>query len=292
MGGFIMVSFEPEKLFTLIPDFEKGSQTAARAIHNAALGNKGVRKLADAFHGTWLGHPLHPALTDFVIGAWAMGSVLDGVGLIHRSRRCEKAADFLILLGNALSLPTAIAGLADFSTAPKRSMATGGAHALLNVGGLALNLVSSLHRRAGRRRSGRCLSATASGALFVSAWLGGKLVYQQKVGINKMPQAKAIDDWKAAMPEADLIEGAAKRAEVQGNPILLHRSGSQIHAIGSVCGHEGGPLEQGHIEGPHVTCPWHQSVFNLRDGRVIHGPSTYPEPSYDTRIQNGSIEVK
>jgi nitrite reductase/ring-hydroxylating ferredoxin subunit/uncharacterized membrane protein len=287
-----MVACEPEKLFTIIPDFEKGSQSIARAIHNTVLKNNGAREIADVLHGVWLGHPLHPALTDLVVGAWSLGSVLDGVGLVNRSKSCDKSADFLISLGNVLALPTALAGLADFSTAPKRSMTTGATHALLNAGGLALNLISSLHRRAGKRQSGRCLSATASSLLLLSAWLGGKLVYHQKVGVDKTPQFKSIDDWKPVLSEADLPEGVAKRVEVNENPILLHRSDSQIHAIGAVCGHEGGPLEKGPIEGSQVTCPWHQSVFDLRDGCVIHGPSTYPEPSYQVRIQNSLIELK
>ncbi len=36
-------------------------------------------RLADALHGTWLGHPVHPALTDVPVGAWVAAAVLDAV---------------------------------------------------------------------------------------------------------------------------------------------------------------------------------------------------------------------
>src|ERR1700687_5891786 len=36
--------------------------------------------LRDLLHGTWLGHPLHPALTDIPIGAFIVAFVLDLVG--------------------------------------------------------------------------------------------------------------------------------------------------------------------------------------------------------------------
>ena len=45
-----------------------------RKIVNAALGPQPVR---DALHGLWLGHPLHPMLTDVPIGAWTAAGVLD-----------------------------------------------------------------------------------------------------------------------------------------------------------------------------------------------------------------------
>jgi nitrite reductase/ring-hydroxylating ferredoxin subunit len=41
-----------------------------------------------------------------------------------------------------------------------------------------------------------------------------------------------------------------------------------------------------------VTCPWHDSVFELCDGQVIHGPATNPLPRYEVRINQGQIEIR
>jgi nitrite reductase/ring-hydroxylating ferredoxin subunit/uncharacterized membrane protein len=287
-----MKSCEPEKIFSLIPGFENASKEVARSIHNVVLEREELRQVADTLHGTWLGHPLHPALTDFVIGAWALGSVLDGISLSHRSRRIEKAADILIDLGNALSVPTAAAGLADFSAAPRSTLNTGATHALLNVGGLALNICSAACRRSRKRTAGIALSAAACGTLLLSAWLGGRLVFEQKVGVSKIPRPDRAKDWTPVVPESEIQDQSPKRVDAAGAPVLLFKSGAQTHAMGAVCAHEGGPLEEGHFNGPHVTCPWHQSVYDLRDGSVVHGPATYPEPAYDVRTQGGTIEVR
>lgn len=35
------------------------------------------QQVKNFLHGTWLGHPLHPVLTDIPIGAWTAALVLD-----------------------------------------------------------------------------------------------------------------------------------------------------------------------------------------------------------------------
>lgn len=287
-----MITCNPENIFTSIPEFQNASVKAARAIHDVVLQREDARRIADVLHGTWLEHPLHPALTDLVVGSWVLGSVLDGVGLVRPSRRTNRAADLLISIGNVAALPTAMAGIADFSTTPKNSIPVAASHALLNVGGLLMNLVSACHRHTGRRGSARCLTATASSLLLVSAWLGGKLVYNRKVGVNKIPEVKGGKEWTAAGSENELQENTPKRVEIDGSPVMICRCVDGIHAIGAVCGHEAGPLDKGKVEGTQVTCPWHQSVYDMRNGRVVHGPTTYSEPVYDTRVQEGNVEVR
>lgn len=63
-------------------------------------------------------------------------------------------------------------------------------------------------------------------------------------------------------------------------------------AIDAVCSHAGGPLDEGSFEGCFVQCPWHDSVFDLRDGRVKHGPATIPQPGFAVRERNGQLEVR
>lgn len=287
-----MISCDPEKIFTLIPEFESTSTRVARSIHNTVMKHEDAREVADAFHGTWLKHPLHPALTDLVVGAWTLGTLLDSISCISPSRSTNKAADLLISIGNVAAIPTALSGIADASAAPKGSMVTASSHALMNVGGLLLNLASASQRRAGKRRTARCLSAAASGMLLISAWLGGKLVFNQRVGVSKISGPPSSADWRFALRENELQENVPRRIEVDGAQVMLCRCGGSINAIGAVCGHEGGPLDKGKVEGTHVTCPWHQSAYDVQNGRVVHGPSTYDEPVYETRVVDGNIEVR
>ena len=81
---------------------------------------------------------------------------------------------------------------------------------------------------------------------------------------------------------------------VQAGPIsvLLVRENDRITALDNVCTHMGGPLEQGEIADGCVTCPWHGGTFRLADGSIVRGPASVPQPSYETRVQDGRIQLR
>ena len=63
-----------------IPRLEETAGQLKDVLHQGVLrGGTPLRKVADFLHGTWLGHPLHPVLTDITIGAWALGVFFDAV---------------------------------------------------------------------------------------------------------------------------------------------------------------------------------------------------------------------
>ena len=202
------------------------------------------------------------------------------------------SADRLIDVGNTTAVPTALSGLADFTTIPEEAMASGATHGLLNACGFVCNLLSAGARKSGLRPLGVLLSAVAAGGLLASTWLGGELVYKYKVGVNRTRKPDGPQDWRPVLNEAELPEGQPMRVEVKGAPVLLYRRAGTIYAMGAVCGHAAGALEEGTFEGTHVTCPLHQSVYDMRDGSVVHSPSLYPEPTCDVRVREGRIELK
>jgi nitrite reductase/ring-hydroxylating ferredoxin subunit len=163
---------------------------------------------------------------------------------------------------------------------------------LLNTLVLSVSLISALLRKKGNREQGILLSSLSSSILLISAWLGGELAYRYKVGVNKSLKSAELEKWYPTIQDQDLPEMTPKRVDVAGSPVLLYRYQGRVYAIGAVCGHDGGPLEEGRFEGYCVTCPLHQSVYDLRDGSVVHGPTTYTEPHYDVRIQQGKLEVR
>jgi len=288
-----MVCLETERVLRRIPELEGQAYRLSRGIHKEVLkGGPPVREAADILHGKWLGHPLHVALTDFTIGAWLLGAVCDWIGLAGRHEGVERCADRLIDLGNAAAVPTALSGVADFTTIPEEAMATGATHGLLNACGFVCNLLSSVTRRTSMRPLGVFLSTMTAGALLASAWLGGQMVYEYRVGVNRTRKPEGLEDWTPVLDESELAVDEPKRVDVNGSAILLYRHEDEICAIGAVCGHAAGALEQGSFEGTQVTCPLHQSVYDACDGRVVHGPSLYCEPAYDVRVHEGRIEVK
>jgi uncharacterized membrane protein len=129
--------------------------------------------LKDLLRGAWLGHPLHPLLTDLPIGFWTSGLVLDIVG----GRRARPAADVLVGLGVASAVPTVAAGIADWVdlAAPKRRSGT--VHAGFNLAATGLYAWSLAARRRDRRPLGVALGLAGATAATVGGFLGGHLVF-------------------------------------------------------------------------------------------------------------------
>ena len=80
--------------------------------------------------------------------------------------------------------------------------------------------------------------------------------------------------------------------EADGTAVLVARTGGHLYALSNHCSHRGGPLHEGELDAGTVTCPLHDSVFDLRDGSLVHGPAAYPQPAWDARVREGRIEVR
>lgn len=288
-----LADIKPAEQLDSIPGFKDYAEQVSRGLHGLILkGGSPARRVADLLHGTWLGHPLHSVLTDVTIGAWMFGSLMDLVSLTRRAGGARRAADRLITIGTVSALPTALAGLADYSTIPRGALTTGATHGLLNTAALALYTLSLGSRRAGRRPAAMVLSGIALGLLLVSGWLGGELTYRYRVGVNRTKAAKKPRTWVALLDSEDLHADKPRVVEYDEQKVLLYRHDGEIFAMGAVCAHEEGPLEDGKFQGCQVECPLHQSVYDLRTGRVVHGPATYALPSYETRVYNGKLEIR
>lgn len=66
----------------------------------------------------------------------------------------------------------------------------------------------------------------------------------------------------------DFQEGSLMKVEVKGKSIVLAMVNGQIHAINSICSHQDGPLEEGTLNGYNLKCPWHNAIFDVRNGQV------------------------
>ena len=102
---------------------------AVRSAYQSA-GPAGERA-KDALHGVWLGHPLHPVLTDIPIGAWTAALALDASAKGDLSMR--RAATFAMGVGLVGALGAAVTGLTEWSETEGQSRRTGLIHGLLNV---------------------------------------------------------------------------------------------------------------------------------------------------------------
>lgn len=140
-------------------------------------------RLKEILSGAWLGHPLHPVLTDVVVGTWTSAFLLD----LIPTRAARKAADRLIAAGCLAALPTAAAGLSDWSGLGGGERRIGLVHGGGNVLALLLQAQSWVSRKRGRRVRGWLQSAAAMGIATGTAYLGGHLTYARGVGVRPGP---------------------------------------------------------------------------------------------------------
>lgn len=277
-------------LNSLVAAIEESSRLDGVSSALATAVGRAVRPrlIRNLLSGTPTGHPLHPVLTDLPIGAWSMATLLDTLG----GRNSAPAADILVWTGIATAVPTAAAGLNDWSDTEGKARRTGLVHAATNSTALCLYTSSALARAAGRRGLGKTLGLAGFGFLMLGGFLGGHLTYARAVNVNKTADRSGPTDWTPALSEGALSDGGHRRVEVEGVSLLLYRSGPEIHALDSVCSHMGGPLDEGEFADGCVACPWHGSTFRLANGSVVRGPATHPQPAYETRQNNGQIEIR
>ena len=259
-----------------------------RSLTQKVLAPQGVR---DALHGVWLGHPLHPVLTDVPIGAWSAAAVLDavpGTGI---------GASTLIATGCAAAVPTALSGWADWSELHGPHQRVGVIHAAANVAALAFYTASLGARMRGRRVRGKALAYAGLAAMTAGGYLGGHLVFRQGAGANHGADVPDLfpGGWHDIGRLDDLPDGKPAKRTVEGVDLLVVRRGQHVDVLSDKCSHLSGPLSEGEftVEAGQgcIVCPWHGSTFRLADGAVRHGPATSPQHRFATRVADGRLEV-
>jgi nitrite reductase/ring-hydroxylating ferredoxin subunit/uncharacterized membrane protein len=245
-----------------------------------------IRK--DVLSGTWLGRPLHPLLTDVVIGAWMSAFLVDVIG----DERAEKAADQLLLIGNLAALPTVAAGLSDWAELWGGQQRLGSLHALGNATALVLQTMSSQARRTGGRGLAKVLSFMGVTVAGAAAYLGGHLSFVKGVGVNQTAFEPWPPEWTPVIDDDELPEATLVQGRVNDVRVMLYKEGERVYALSDRCTHRGCPLHLGQVSGSTIECPCHGSIFRLSDGEVVRGPATVPAPSYDVRRRDGKVEIR
>lgn len=253
-------------------------------------GGQPARDIKTFLNGTWLGHPLHPVLTDLPIGAWTSALLLDLAGF-------RRAADAAVGWGIVGAIPTALAGLADWHDTMGQPRKVGMAHAAFNSLALTSYVGSWFARRRGNRGLGVGLSTVGFVLASCGAYLGGELVYRLGTIVDRTAFDPEPDEFLFAARLDEIEDGKLHGGEIEVEgirvPIVLLKRGDRVHALHGRCSHMGAPLAEGKVvDGVCVECPWHGSRFDMRDGSVVQGPSAFPQPFYEARVRDGTVEVR
>jgi nitrite reductase/ring-hydroxylating ferredoxin subunit/uncharacterized membrane protein len=252
-----------------------------------------IHPIKDLLDGTWLGHPVHGAMTDLPIGALLLAVILDIVGQ-------NAAADIAIAATILVMLGAAVTGAADYADTDGTARTRATLHATLMVVALVILLVS-LGLRAGgdaNRTVAIALGIVAFLIVSAGAFVGGDVVYVFGNMVNRHAFRGAGTKWirldvGGTTDLMQLPEATPTKAKAGINDLVLVRSGDTVNALHAVCAHAGGPLAEGTVVDGCIECPWHASRFRLSDGRLRRGPSVYDQPAYEIRpAETGGYEVR
>lgn len=273
-----------EQLTFLDPAVKKMRTTIQQKIQPQAV--------RDVLHGVWLGHPLHPVLTDIPIGAWTSASMLD---LFPKTGAASSA---LITVGLVSAGPTAVAGWTDWSELNPPEQRTGLVHAAVNYVAVGLYAASLYNRMRRRHVRGKLFGFAGLATVMVGGTIGGHLSYRRAAGANHTADVRdtAGGGWQAVGSVQELPEGEPVARQLGQVPVFLLRDGEHVRGLVDRCSHLSAPLHEGKLVGAGadlcIVCPWHGSQFRVSDGVVVHGPATADQPRLEIRISEDQIEAR
>ena len=150
---------------------------AVHAVEPAVRSAFATGTRGSLLRGEWLGHSVHPPLTDIVLGTWTSATVLDLFG----GEESVGAAQRLVGTGLLAVAPTAWTGWAEWAAAGTREKRVGLVHAATNAVAISAYAASWVARRRGRHGTGVRLALGGAVVSTVGAYLGGHLVEARKV---------------------------------------------------------------------------------------------------------------
>jgi nitrite reductase/ring-hydroxylating ferredoxin subunit/uncharacterized membrane protein len=268
----------------------------------------------DLLQGKPLGHPLHPILVHFPIGLLVLSLLFDLSIFLGTGNTAVRGAFYTLVAGLVAGVLAAIPGLVDWADIradhPAKKPAT--AHMWLNLALLALTALNVVTRLPALDDTitpiaSLILSLLGGGIISASGYLGGKIVYDDGIGVGrhrrKAPGLAAtirLSEKQGAKPGQyvevgsanKLGEGETMRLELVGHVIVVAKVDGEFYAFQEFCTHRFGPLSEGSFEDRQVRCPWHGSCFDMQTGKVTQGPAKLDINTYKVRVRAGKLEVQ
>ncbi len=272
--------------------------------------------LKDLLEGKPLRHPIHPMLVHFPIGFLVLSFLLDLVSLAFPEvPNLVRGSFYTMLFGVIAALLAAVPGFVDYSDIrrdhPGKVTAT--RHMTLNLMVVAIYGINLWIRSAALNdpKIGLLpllLSIIGISLLSASGYLGGRLVYDEGIAVGRhkrhtpTPQdtldlstgPAARDGEVTFVPVSDaehLSNGETLRVEIDKQVLTIARIDNQLYAFQEFCTHRFGPLSEGSFHGFNVQCPWHNSCFDVRTGKVTNGPAKVDLKTFKVQMRNGKVGV-
>jgi uncharacterized membrane protein/nitrite reductase/ring-hydroxylating ferredoxin subunit len=274
--------------------------------------------LKDFLEGKPLRHPVHPMLVHFPIGLFILSFLLDLASLAFPSvPNLVRDSFYAMLVGIITALIAAVPGFVDYtdirSDHPAKRTAT--AHMILNLFvvalyGINLGIRSSMLADSKIGLMPLILSLVGVVLLFASGYLGGRLVYAEGIGVGRHKRRTPTPEDTLHFSTADfasneksdvvfvpiheaerLQDRETLRVEIDSQVIAIAKIDNHFYGFQEFCTHRFGPLSEGSFEGFDVQCPWHNSCFDVRTGKVTNGPAKIDLKTFKVETREGKIGI-
>ena len=90
----------------------------------------------------------------------------------------------------------------------------------------------------------------------------------------------------------DIPPGGRLWYDFEEETVVIFNVGGEFYCIADVCTHDGGPLEDGELEGYEVECPRHGARFDIRSGAAVAMPAVTPVESFEVKVEEGWVYVE
>jgi 3-phenylpropionate/trans-cinnamate dioxygenase ferredoxin subunit len=100
-----------------------------------------------------------------------------------------------------------------------------------------------------------------------------------------------MSDFIKVAETSDIPAGSVKVVVVGDRRIALCNVDGQFFAIDDLCTHDGGPLDQGELDGDVIECPRHGARFDVRTGKVLALPAVKTLNTYPVEVEGSEIRV-
>jgi nitrite reductase/ring-hydroxylating ferredoxin subunit/uncharacterized membrane protein len=234
-------------------------------------------------------HPIHPMLVSFPISFLSAALAADLIGVIFSRPEWWSAGSALALAGIISGVLAGVPGIVDYVyVVPPKSSGKQRATRHMLVNSTALVLFAGAWILRPEKAFPLpwlplLLEAGGVGLVLFGGWLGGTLAFRNQIGVDH--RYAEAGKWKEerleANPSGSVV--AARADELKPNQMKLLRVGDRrivlartedgYVAFDDRCPHKGGSLAGGLIACGTVTCPWHGSQFDVRDGKLKSGPA-------------------
>ena len=232
-----------------------------------------IRPVKDFLNGSWLGHPIHPAVTDVPIGAFIVALVLDLVGQAD-------AALVAIVVGVVTFVAALVTGLADYTDTDGTARARATTHGtIMFVAGLvtALSMFGRISEAVDPTIT-TALLVIGLVLLLVGAFVGGDLVFVFGNMVSRHAFRGAGTKWialdtggadLAELPESTPTKMRAGINDLVDRPDRRHASMPCMPCAPTPA--DRSTRARSRPDGC-IECPWHASRFRLDGWRPAPGP--------------------